>query len=97
MVMAGLVPATCPTTGAAWLAGTRLVPERLSRGPAMTDRFIRSTDAIVSSRALNQRLYARRRSATLQSWVNSPDLPPALCVTRSASTRIERSTALHMS
>ncbi len=30
-------------------------------------------------------------------WLNSPDLPPALWVTRNASIRIERSTALHMS
>src|SRR3954463_6724835 len=34
---------------------------------------------------------------TLHSWVNSPDLPPALCVNRSASIRMPRSTDLHMS
>jgi hypothetical protein len=32
-----------------------------------------------------------------QSWENSPDLPPALWVTRSPSIRIDRSTDLHMS
>src|SRR6185312_1634696 len=35
--------------------------------------------------------------ALVQSWLNSPDLPPALWVRRSASMRMPRSTDLHIS
>jgi hypothetical protein len=37
------------------------------------------------------------RGGKLYSCENAPDLPPSLWVTRSASIRIDRSTALHMS
>jgi hypothetical protein len=84
----------------------RMIRERAQTEVSGTDRCDCSRTSVRDNARVSNNLlitYDRRTkrrfqgSARFQSWVNSPDFPPLLCVTRRLSILIDRSTALHMS